>query len=101
MRTLKDEITIALHKNGESWEDIEYTTFTDEELGMYPDYCDMDLYPDGYEVVAYTEEWVYYADFASDWEFATVHSLPRHPRVFIELEEVRQNIISKVIAAMK
>ena len=101
MYTWKDEINTALRKNGESWEDIEYTPFTDEQLGMSPDDSDGDLHFDGHEVAAYTEEWVYYVDFGMDWGCASVHSLPRHPRVFIEREEVRHNIIGKALAAMK
>ena len=39
----------------------------------------------------------------STWEdeIATVHSLPRHPEVLIEREEVRHNIIDKALTAMK
>ena len=32
--TWRDEITRALCKNGESWDDIEFTPFNDEQLGM-------------------------------------------------------------------
>ena len=101
MHTWKDEITTELRKNGEYWEDIEYTPFTDEQLGMSPDDSDGDLHFDGHEVAAYTEEWVYYVNFDMDWGYASVHSLPRHPEVFIEREEVRHNIISKALTAMK
>ena len=99
MHTWKDEITTELRKNGEYWEDIEYTPFTDEQIGMSPDDSDGDLHFDGHEVAAYTEEWVYYVNFDMDWGYATVHSLPRHPEVFIKREEVRHNIIGKALAA--
>ena len=99
MHTWKDEITTALRKNGEYWEDIEYTPFTDEQIGMSPDDSDGDLHFGGHEVAAYTEEWVYYVDFDMDWGYATVHSLPRHPEVLIKRKEVRHNIISKALAA--
>ena len=99
MHTWKDEITTELRKNGEYWEDIEYTPFTDEQIGMSPDDSDGDLHFGGHKVAAYTEEWVYYVNFDVDWGYATVHSLPRHPRVFIEQEEVRHNIIGKALAA--
>ena len=100
MHTWKDEITTELRKNGEYWEDIEYTPFTDEQLGMSPDDSDGDLHFEGHEVAAYTEEWLYYVDFDMDYGYASVHSLPRHPRVFIEQEEVRKNIINKTLAAI-
>ena len=99
MHTWKDEITTALRKNGEYWEDIEYTPFTDEQIGMSPDDSDGDLHFDGHEVAAYTEEWVYYVNFDMDWGYASVHSLPRHPEVLIKRKEVRHNIISKALAA--
>ena len=101
MHTWKDEITTALRKNGEYWEDIEYTPFTEEQLGMSPDDSDGDLHFDGHKVAAYTEEWVYYVEFYLDWGYATVHSLPRHPEVLIKRKEVRHNIISKALVAMK
>ena len=101
MITWKERIMRALELNGESWDDIEYTPFTDEQLVLSPDDSDGDLHFDGHEVAAYTEEWVYYVDFDMDWGYASVHSLPRHPRVFIEQEEARHNIISKALAAMK
>ena len=101
MHTWKDEITTALRKNSEYWEHIDYTPFTDAQIGMSPDDSDGDLHFDGHEVAAYTEEWVYYVDFDMDWGYASVHSLPRHPEVLIEQEEVRHNIISKALAAMK
>ncbi len=101
MHTWKDEITTALRKNGESWEDIEYTPFIDEQLGMSPDDSDGDLHFGGHDVAAYTEEWVYYVKFNLDFGYAFVHSVPRHPRVFIEQEEVRHIIISKALSAMK
>ncbi len=80
MHTWKDEITTALRKNGESWEDIEYTPFTDEQLGMSPDDSDGDLHFGGHKVAAYTKEWVYYVNFDMDFGHAFVHSLPRHPK---------------------
>ena len=98
MHTWEDEITTALRKNDEYWADIEYTPFTDEQLGMSPDDSDGDLHFYGHEVAAYTEEWVYYVNFDMDWGYATVHSLPRHPEVLIKREEVRHNIISKALA---
>ena len=101
MHTWYDEITTELRKNGEYWEDIEYTPFTDEQLGMSPDDSDGDLHFEGHEVAAYTEEWVYYVNFDMDWGYASVHSLPRHPRTFIEQEEARLNIISKALASRK
>ena len=101
MHTWKDEITTELRKNGEYWEDIEYTPFTEKQLVMSPDDSDGDLHFGGHKVAAYTEEWVYYVNFDMDWGYATVHSLPRHPRVFIEQEEVRHNIIGLALAAMK
>lgn len=99
MHTWADEITTELRKNGESWEDIEYTPFTDEQLGMSPDDSDGDLHFDGHEVAAYTEDLVYYVDFDLDWGYATVHSIPRHPEVLIKRKEVRRNIIDKALAA--
>ena len=101
MHTWKDEITTALRKNGEYWEDVEYTPFTDEQLVLSPDDFDGALHFDGHEVAAYTEDWVYYVYFDMDWGYASVHSLPRHPMVFIEREEVRHNIIGKALAVMK
>lgn len=95
MRTWKDKITAALCKNGESLEDIEYTPFTDEQLGMSPDDSDGDLFFDGHEVAAYTEEWIYYVEFDFDYGYASVQSLPRHPRVVLEQEEARQNTSPK------
>ncbi len=99
MHTWKDEITTELRKNGEYWEDIEYTPFTDEQLLMSPDDSDEDLHFSGHSVAAYTEKWVYYVDFDMDFGYAFVRSLPRHPGVFIEREEVRQNIIDQAFAA--
>ena len=101
MHTWRDEINTELRKNGESWEDIEYTPFTDEQLEMSPDDSDGELHFYGHAVAAYTEERVYYVDFDMDWGYASVHSLPRHPRVFIEREEARRNIIGKALAGMK
>lgn len=101
MRTWEDKITTALRKNGESWEDIEYTPFTDEQIGMSPDDSDGDLHFDGHEVAAYTDEWVYYVEFDMDYGYATVHPLPRHPAVFIEQEEVRRHNIGLALVAMK
>ena len=101
MHTWQDEINTALRKNGEEWEDIEYTPFTDEQLGMSPDDSDGDLHSDGHEVAAYTEDLVYYVEFDLDFGYASVHSLPRHPEVLIEREEVRYNIINKTLTAMK
>ena len=101
MRTWKDKITTALRKNGEFWADIEYTPFTDKQLGMSPDDSDGDLHFDGHEVAAYTEECIYYVDFDFDYRYASVHSLPRHPRVYLEQEEVRRNIIDQALTAMK
>ena len=99
MHTWKDEITTALRKNGEYWEDIEYTPFTEEQLGMSPDDSDGDLHFYGHEVAAYTEDLVYYVEFDMDWGYATVHSLPRHPEVLIKRKEVRRNIIDQALAA--
>ena len=101
MHTWKDEITTALRKNGEYWEDIEYTPFTDEQIEMSPDDSDGDLHFYGHEVAAYTEEWVYNVEFDMDWGYASVHSLPRHPEVLIKRNEFRHNIIGKALAAMK
>ena len=101
MHTWKDEITTALRKNGEYWEDIEYTPFTEEQLGMSPDDSDGDLHFYGHEVAAYTEDWVYYVEFDLDWGYATVRSLPRHPEVLIEREEVRHKITDQAFTAMK
>ncbi len=101
MHTWKDEINTALRKNGESWEDIEYTPFTDEQLEMSPDDSDGDLHFDGHDVAAYTEEWVYYVEFDMDYGYASVYSLPRHPEVLIEREEVRRNIIDLALSVMK
>ena len=101
VRTWKDEITTALRKNGESWDDIEFTPFTDEQLGMSPDDSDGDLHFYGHEVAAYTEELVYYVEFDLDWWHASVHSLPRHPEVLIEREDVSHNIIDQALTAMK
>jgi len=101
MHTWEDEITTALRKNGESWEDIEYTPFTDEQIGMSPDDSDGDLHFYGHEVAAYTEEWVYYVDFDMDFGYASVHSLPRHPEVLIKREEARHNIIDQALVAVK
>ena len=101
MYTWKDEITTELRKNSEYWEDIEYTPFTDEQLGMSPDDSDGDLHFYGHDVAAYTEEWVYYTEFDLDWGYASVHSLPRHPEVLIKRKEVRRNIIDQALAAMK
>ena len=99
MHTWKDEITTALRKNGECWEDIEYTPFTDEQLGMSPDDSDENLHFYGHDVAAYTEERVYYVEFDMNWGYATVQPLPRHPRVFIEREEARHNIIDQALVA--
>ena len=101
MYTWEDEITTALRKNGESWEDIEYTPFTDEQLGMSPDDSDGDLHFDGHEVAAYTKEWLYYVEFDMDYGYASVHHLPRHPDVLIEREEARHNIIRALAAKQK
>lgn len=101
MHTWKDEITTALRKNGEYWGDIEYTPFTNAQLEMSPDDSDGELHFDGHDVAAYTEEWVYYVEFDMDWGYASVHSLPRHPRVFIEQEEARHNIIGTALSAVK
>ena len=101
MYTWKDEITTELCKNGESLADIEFTPFNDEQLGMSPDDSDGDLHFYGHDVAAYTEKWVYYVEFDLDWGYASVHSLPRHPEVLIEREEVRHNIIDKALTAMK
>ena len=99
MHTWKDEITTALRKNGESWEDIEYTPFTDEQLVLSPDDSDEDLHFYGHDVAAYSEDWVYYVEFDLDWGYASVHSLHRHPGVLIEREEVSHNIIDKALTA--
>ncbi len=88
MHTWEDEIATALCRNGESWEDIEYTPFTDEQLGMSPDDSDGDLHFSGHDVAAYTKEFVYYVDFDMDWGYASVHSLPRHPRNTLRLSQV-------------
>ena len=101
MFTWRDVITGALELNGERWDDIEFTPFTDEQLVLSPDDSDGDLHFYGHEVAAYTEEWVYYVEFDLDWGYASVHSLPRHPEVLIEREEVRHNIIDKALTAMK
>ena len=101
MHTWEDEIITALRKNGEYWEDIEYTPFTEEQLGMSPDDSDGDLHFYGHEVAAYTEEWVYNVEFDMDWGYGTVHSLPRHPEVLIKRKEARHNIINQALAAMK
>ena len=101
MFTWRDVITGALELNGESWDDIEFTPFTDEQLGMSPDDSDGDLHFYGHDVAAYTEKWVYYVEFDLDCGYASVHSLPRHPEVLIEREEVRHNIIDKALTAMK
>lgn len=100
MHTWKDEITTALRKNDEAWEDIEYTPFTEEQLVLSPDDSAGDLHFEGYEVAAYSEEWVYYVVYDFDWGCASVHSLPRHPRVFLEREEAHYNtIINKAFSA--
>ena len=101
MYTWEDEIITALRKNGEYWEDIEYTPFTDEQLEMSPDDSDGDLHFYGHDVAAYTKERVYYIDFDRDYGYASVHSLPRHPEVLIEREEVHYNLINKTLTAMK
>jgi hypothetical protein len=101
VRTWREAFTEALRKNGESWADIEYTPFTDEQLGMSPDDSDEDLHFYGHDVAAYSEDWVYYVEFDENWEYASVHSLPRHPEVLIKREEVRHNIIDQAPTAMK
>ena len=65
---------------------------------MSPDDADGDLHFYGHDVAVYTKERVYYVDFDMDWGYASVNSIPRHPRVFIERDEVRHNIISKALA---
>ena len=88
MHTWKDEITTELCRNGESWDDIEYTPFTDEQLEMSPDDSDEGLHFYGHDVAAYTKERVYYVDFNMDWGYASVHSIPRHPRNTLWLSQV-------------
>ena len=103
MHTWKDEITTALRKNGESWEDIEYTPFTDEQLVLSPDDSDGDLHFYEHDVAAYSEEWVYYVEFDLDRGYASVHSVPRHPEVLAEVvrreEAIRQ--IAQSLTGMK